>query len=65
MSPTEIKEKIFFKRWFCKHQYESMKDIRGFFGITQCVKCGEYSRLPSDKMTISTGKLPEITFNKD
>lgn len=52
----EIKEKIFFKRWFCKHFFLPVDGIKGFFGITQCQHCGELGRLPEDKMTISSFK---------
>ena len=58
------KEKIFYKRWFCKHKYEPIDDMRGFFGITQCVKCGNYGRLSDEEMVISTFKLPTI-YSKD
>lgn len=46
----EIKQKVFYKRWFCKHEYKLLKDLRGFFGITQCTKCGKYSSLPDEEM---------------
>ena len=61
----ERKEKIFFKRWFCKHNYEPLSDMRGFFGITQCTKCGDYGQLPDDQMTTTSFSFPKIIVKKD
>ena len=60
---VERKEKIFHKRWFCNHNYKCLDDMRGFFGITQCVKCGEWRRLPDDQMT--TTVLPPFKIRLD
>jgi hypothetical protein len=42
------------KRLLCKHEYETMGGLMGFFGKTQCHKCGKISNLPEDQMTTST-----------
>ena len=60
-----MKKKIFFKRWFCKHKFDKVGDIRDFFGITQCQKCGEWGRLPDEQMVISHFKLPTIIMKKE
>ena len=57
---SEIKEKIFFKRWFCNHKNEALDDLRGFFGITQCIKCGQWSQLPEDQMQVTEFKIPPL-----
>jgi len=48
----ERKEKY---RWWtklwCKHTFERLKGIRGFFGITRCTQCGKWSRLPDSEMS--------------
>ena len=53
----EKQKKIFFKRWFCKHDYKEPDEIRGFFGILQCQKCGNWSQLPDEEMVVKTFKI--------
>ena len=57
---VERKEKIFYKRWFCKHKFESIDGLKGFFGITQCVNCGKYGRLLDEEMVTTEFKIPSI-----
>lgn len=42
MKHKEIKSKFILVRWLCRHNWFYLDDVRGFFGIQQCEKCGEY-----------------------
>jgi hypothetical protein len=42
------------RRLLCDHEYKEMQGLMGFFGKTECVKCGDITNLPPDKMTTST-----------
>lgn len=61
-----MKRKWFLARLMCQHKYEPIPDVRGFFGITQCVKCGAFSRLPFTDMKITTFRVSvDLTSGKN
>lgn len=62
MRYKDIKLQPFWKRWFCKHEPISAYGMKGFFGLTQCRKCGEWGNIPKEGMTVSTIKLPTIVI---
>ena len=55
----------FIKQLFCKHQYKSLEDLRGFFGITQCCKCSKYGQLPPEELVMTHIKFPIIKITED
>lgn len=48
------------KRLFCKHEFGKVGDIRDFFGIIRCQKCGKWGQKPDEEMVIEHFRLPEI-----
>jgi hypothetical protein len=49
----EIKQKWYVSRLLCKHEFESLDDMREFFGIMQCSQCGEYGQMSLDEMQVT------------